>query len=198
MHPKRIFAAGISNGGTFSYRLACELSDLIAAIGPVAAPDPSIVLDYVSCNPSRPVPVIGFNGTADPFIPWSGGFGFYSMFDPSVVYPTVPDMMDEVAFRNGCSDEVEVVYQKGDVTCIAYENCEDDATVKHCGIDGGGHNWPGAVELCEIAPWACITTEDIDASRAIWKFFARHAMPHDDDDDCGDEEDDDKDDDDDD
>jgi len=33
---KRIYATGISNGGIMSYRLACEASDLIAAIGPVA------------------------------------------------------------------------------------------------------------------------------------------------------------------
>ena len=46
---------------------------------------------------------------------------------------------------------------------------------------GGGHNWPGAVDLCELDPvvnwWACpYTTQDIDASREIWKFFAEHPM----------------------
>jgi len=29
--PDRIFAAGYSNGGYFSYRLACEASDLVRA-----------------------------------------------------------------------------------------------------------------------------------------------------------------------
>ncbi len=33
---KRIYATGLSNGGIMSYRLACEASDLIAAIGPVS------------------------------------------------------------------------------------------------------------------------------------------------------------------
>jgi polyhydroxybutyrate depolymerase len=96
----------------------------------------------------------------------------------------VPVWIDEVAARNGCSEETEVVYQKGDVTCIAYEDCEDGATVKHCSIDGGGHNWPGAADLCalfpEYCPWAGYTTDDIDASRAIWKFFAEHAICDDD------------------
>jgi poly(3-hydroxybutyrate) depolymerase len=33
--PKRVYIAGISNGAMMSYRLACELSDKIAAITPV-------------------------------------------------------------------------------------------------------------------------------------------------------------------
>jgi poly(3-hydroxybutyrate) depolymerase len=33
--PDRIYASGMSNGGILCYRLACELSDKIAAIGPV-------------------------------------------------------------------------------------------------------------------------------------------------------------------
>ncbi len=49
----------------------------------------------------------------------------------------------------GCSGETEVVYQKGEVTCFEYEDCEDDATLRHCIVEGGGHNWPGAVDLCE-------------------------------------------------
>jgi polyhydroxybutyrate depolymerase len=56
-----------------------------------------------------------------------------------------------------------------------------------CTIEGGGHNWPGDIDLCELFPAGCLvsgyTTEDINASRAIWKFFAAHSMPDDDDDD---------------
>ena len=33
---RRIFATGLSNGAIFSYRLACEMADRIAAIGPVS------------------------------------------------------------------------------------------------------------------------------------------------------------------
>ena len=45
---KRIYATGISNGGLFSYRLACELSGRIAAAASVAA-------TLISrCSPSRP------------------------------------------------------------------------------------------------------------------------------------------------
>jgi hypothetical protein len=45
--PKRIFAAGLSNGAMMAYRLGCEVSDLAPVAGAVAVG---------SCNPSRPVP----------------------------------------------------------------------------------------------------------------------------------------------
>ena len=43
---KRVFSSGFSNGGMLSHRLACELSDRIAAIGPVAG---TMALDQ--CTP---------------------------------------------------------------------------------------------------------------------------------------------------
>jgi polyhydroxybutyrate depolymerase len=48
----RIHATGVSNGGFFAYRLACELSNKIASIAPVAS---SMTLDY--CTPDRPVSI---------------------------------------------------------------------------------------------------------------------------------------------
>ena len=42
----RIYATGMSNGGFMSYRLACELSDRIAAIAPVASS-----MSLTSCVP---------------------------------------------------------------------------------------------------------------------------------------------------
>ncbi|RKH51235.1 alpha/beta hydrolase family esterase, partial [Corallococcus llansteffanensis] len=47
--PRRVFASGMSNGAFFSYRLACERAQRIAAIAPVAGMEGS-----VACAPSRP------------------------------------------------------------------------------------------------------------------------------------------------
>ncbi len=68
--PKRIYATGMSNGGILSQRLACEAADLFAAIAPVSG-----TLNFSPCNPSQPISVIEFHGTADQKIPYSGGFG---------------------------------------------------------------------------------------------------------------------------
>ena len=67
---KRVFATGMSNGAIFSYRLASEMADQIAAIAPVAGS-----MGTETCNPTRPVPVIHFHGTDDDFCPFEGGRG---------------------------------------------------------------------------------------------------------------------------
>jgi polyhydroxybutyrate depolymerase len=66
--PKRIYATGLSNGGMMTYRAGCELSDLFAAIAPVAG-----ALDTTGCRPAFSVSVIIFHGTADKHILYEGG-----------------------------------------------------------------------------------------------------------------------------
>lgn len=148
--PLRIYVTGMSNGGCMSYSLACELADRIAAIGPVVG---DLVLD--DCRPSRPVPVIHIHGSADPMFKGTRG--------PTGTATDVQATVKEWAARNGCSDETEVVYQQNSATCTAYKNCDQNATVELCVIEGYGHRWPASI--------------DIDASRAIWEFFAAHPMP---------------------
>ena len=66
----RVFSTGFSNGAGLSVRLACDLSDRIAAIAPVAGvyfPPFSPNLPEPGCLSTRPVPVIAFHGTADNF-----------------------------------------------------------------------------------------------------------------------------------
>ena len=64
----RTYALGHSNGAMMSYRLACELSDKIVAIGMVSG---SRTLD--ACEPSQPVSVIQVHGTGDQNVPIEGG-----------------------------------------------------------------------------------------------------------------------------
>ena len=74
----RIFATGISNGGSMAHRLGCELSDQIAAIAPVAGEL------MVECHPVRPVSVIEFHGFDDPIFPFAGGVGKFGGTYPAV------------------------------------------------------------------------------------------------------------------
>lgn len=62
-----IYATGMSNGATMVYRLACQLSDKIAAFAPVAGNQ----LD-IACKSTRPVPIIHFYGLADNFATFGG------------------------------------------------------------------------------------------------------------------------------
>lgn len=60
--PSRVYATGMSNGGFFSHRLACEAADVIAAVAPVAG---VLGIDEEACNPARPIPIIHLHGTGD-------------------------------------------------------------------------------------------------------------------------------------
>jgi polyhydroxybutyrate depolymerase len=161
----RIYATGMSNGAFMSYRLACELSGRIAAVGPVAG-----VTIVDPCLPSRPVPIISFNGTADLLVWYDGA-----------IYESVPRTIARWSMRNGCSREIETVYKRGNARCEAYRKCRGGATVELCTICGGGHSWPGGMDISLLVPHTFgiegDTTLDINASRAMWEFFQKHPMP---------------------
>ena len=67
----RVYAVGYSNGGFFSYALACYLSAKIAAIGSVSGTMADETRD--KCSPSHPTSIIIIHGTADRTVPYNGG-----------------------------------------------------------------------------------------------------------------------------
>jgi polyhydroxybutyrate depolymerase len=156
---KRVFATGMSNGGFLSHRLGCELADRIAAIAPVAG-----VMGIPTCNPSRPVPVMEFHGTADPVVPYDG--------NPAIDYASVADTIAGWVQRDGCQGAATTTYSKGDATCVTYGSCTAGAEVTLCTIAGGGHTWPGGMPF----PLLGKTSTDISATDAMWAFFEKHGM----------------------
>jgi len=64
----RVWVVGHSNGGMMAYRLACELSTRITAIGVAAG---ALVID--TCAPSRPVSALHLHGELDTVVPLAGG-----------------------------------------------------------------------------------------------------------------------------
>ncbi|MBZ0296346.1 MAG: poly(3-hydroxybutyrate) depolymerase [Anaerolineae bacterium] len=164
----RIYSTGLSNGGGMSNRLACELSDRIAAIGGVAG---AYTLP-TDCNPSRPVPVIAFHGTEDRIVPYNvDGEG-------SLNLPKITQWAADWAARNQCDSEPETLPAVGDVSGIEYTHCADDASVILYTIEGGGHTWPGGEG--QIIFVVGRTNHDINASELMWDFFEEHPLPADD------------------
>lgn len=64
---RRIFAAGISNGGMLCHRLAAEMPDQFAAIASISGP-----IAMKLSRPKRAVPILHFHGTADRVVPIEG------------------------------------------------------------------------------------------------------------------------------
>lgn len=163
----RVFMTGMSNGGMMTYRLACELSDLITAAAPVAG---NLVKDY-DCKPSRPVPLLAINGTADPLVPYNGGV---VAREHGEVLST-EDTMTFWASNNGCtgtpSEEALPDTDPNDGTRVykrTYPDCA--APLMLYRIEKGGHTWPGGRQYLPkrlIGP----VNRDIDATRLIWDFF---------------------------
>ena len=162
--PQRVYATGLSTGGFFSYRLACERSRRIAAIAPVAG-----MRAFSPCTPARAVPVLHFHGTADEVSAYDGGNGGFGVG----AYPSAPASVQAAAGANGCGGPLEQTYQRGDSTCRTYTGCAAPAGL--CTVDGGGHNWPGGL-VPERSPFGR-TTRDLDASAEMWRFFQRFTLP---------------------
>ncbi|NOZ00020.1 MAG: poly(3-hydroxybutyrate) depolymerase [Chloroflexi bacterium] len=154
----RIYATGISNGAQMTNRLGCDMSEVIAAIAPVSGG----YAPTENCRPGRPVPVVAFHGTADKILPYEG--------KGRLLMP-IQDWASAWAKRNGCDPTATVVYQNGDVTGEAWNNCADKAEVILYTIQDKGHSWPGSDMPSDI------TTQDVDATDVIWAFFADHPLP---------------------
>jgi polyhydroxybutyrate depolymerase len=152
----RVYATGMSMGGFMSYRLACELSDRIAAIASVTG-----LQAFYPCDPDRPVPIAHFHGTADPVVPYSGVPATISGWVSHNLCPTDPVITDLPDIDTNDNSTVTVYY---------YGPCEDSTEVILYSIINGGHTWPGASIIIGI------TNQDINASNEIWNFFKKFTL----------------------
>lgn len=158
--PKRIYANGLSNGGGMSLRLACSLSDRIAAIGGVAG---AYLVNLDECPGG--VPAIFFHGQADKIVPYEGGPSERFPID----FPYIPAFVEDYAQLNGCNPNEIVFLEKDHVRGVRYDGCNPGADVVFYTISDGGHTWPGGKPLPKSITGK--TTQEIDATRLMWEFF---------------------------
>ncbi len=165
----RVYSTGMSNGGFMSYKLACELSERIAAIAPLAGAFTDSMRYY--CHPSRAMPVLHIHGASDFVVGYNGGF----------VNISVANTLDYWKQYNNCP-LTEVVTQLPDIittdncTVTKYEwlPCNNQSEVIHYKVNGGGHTWPGS--SVTFGGLGGNTNYDIDASEIIWEFFNRFTL----------------------
>lgn len=157
----RIYSTGMSNGGFMSYKLACELSDRIAAIASVTG---SMTLGTIdSCNPLHPIPILEIHGTSDGTVNYNGSnfatsipdvLSYWSNYNNTDAVPSVTSIPD-----TNTTDGSTVEH-------LIYSNGDNNVKVEHFKVIGGGHTWPGT----SYGP----ANQDIDASEEIWEFFSRY------------------------
>ncbi|HYV84541.1 MAG TPA: hypothetical protein VFB49_01385 [Patescibacteria group bacterium] len=181
--PARIYFTGLSNGAAMIQRLACELSDRVAAIAPIAGGNQFAAVD--TCSPSRPVPVLEIHGTADHCWPYDGGrqtcVGITPPMDAGEFVP-IPATVASWASRNGChpipltDNLLDVDPTDGTtVTRIRYQGCSQGGDVVHLRINGGGHTWPGG---SSVLPPGIVgnLSQQFNANTVMWEFFKAHPM----------------------
>ena len=158
---ENIFSTGMSNGGDFSYLLACVSSETFKGIAPVAGMMLQHIID--TCNQIREVSILEIHGTNDNVTPMAG--------DPTNIdgwgaYPSIPNTMDYWVNRYGLtaissSALPDIAPTDGStVSSDKYTETGSCSQVWLYTVDGGGHDWPGA--------WGNM---DISASREAWLFF---------------------------
>ncbi|MCZ7542576.1 MAG: hypothetical protein M5R40_03120 [Anaerolineae bacterium] len=162
--PARVYVTGFSNGGGLAHVLGCELSDMVAAIAPVAGT--YVVPDDYICLPMRPVPVVAFHGTGDDTLPYDG--------IEDTLLP-VRDWADGWAARNGCAETPAVAYEVGAITGETWGDCQDGADVTLYSIEGFGHFYPRTGQIPGTS--FELPTADANATDLIWAFFEAHPMP---------------------
>jgi polyhydroxybutyrate depolymerase len=164
--PKRIYATGLSNGAMMAYRLGCEMSDVIAAIAPVAG-----TMNTDSCMPANATSVVMFNGTADQHVQYFGGdtrglFGNAPRRDRAI-----PEVFAAWSRIDGCSPS-----GKGTTGHVTKETCSGGrggSEVVLYTIEGQGHAWPGGTPGLRNGNVDRPTTE-ISATDIMVQFFLAH------------------------
>jgi polyhydroxybutyrate depolymerase len=174
----RIYADGLSAGGGMAFVLSCALSNRIAAVGLVAAAEQ---LPSSWCTADRPVPVIEFHGTADPFVPYGGGVsqGTFAptRFDKDAKpFPSILGWTSDWAKRNRCAADPLKSTIAADVARLEYPDCAAGAAVVLYTVEGGGHTWPGGKPFPR---WMMTgpTSSSVDATSLMWEFFREHPLP---------------------
>ncbi len=170
--PRRIYAAGMSNGGMMCYRLALEMSGRIAAIAAVGG-----TLTKTDPRLPRPVSVIHFHGTDDRIVPYGGP---RHASPQGLSFQSVPDTIAAFVRLTGCPPtpvirELPDHFEDGTtVRLTTYGPGRQRAEVVLVDIRGGGHTWPGQQPA---VPLIGKSTREISANALIWEFFQKHPLP---------------------
>ncbi len=159
--PKRIFAFGLSGGGFFAHRLACEASDLFAGVVSMSG---ATFEDAKRCTPKEGVSVVEIHGEDDDVVLYSGGrLDFGSVSTP---YPSAHDTAQRWAALNGCTGSLADSGKRVDVAAAL---TGDETRVERYDSCARGAVELWTVEKGSHAPAIAKTFAD-----TMWSFFEAH------------------------
>ncbi len=157
---RRVYVIGYSNGAYLAHRLACDLSDRIAAIAPLAGHNWN---DPANCQPSEPVAVLQMFGDADEL--YAGG-----TTTAGVAVPSAQTDAERWAAANGCAGPVADTGETLDLEALAPD--AETAIQRASDCPAGG-----AVEMWTLHGVAHVAVFHDDAAGHIYDFLAAQAKP---------------------
>ena len=170
--PGQIFATGHSNGGMMTYRLACALSDKLAAVAVSGGALMNMDLsrnppaEIFQCSLNRPVSLLHVHGLEDLCAPYLGG-----PTGGGILMPAVETVVADWRQRIGCGVPIESV--DGPVRRHVAE-CLDGSSVELVTVAGLGHAWAGSPIYGNPQRCGGTTTMAISTSEELWRFFRDH------------------------
>lgn len=166
--PKRIYVAGMSNGGMMTHRIAIALGNRLAGAGVVAG---AMFGDEPLAR--APVPMFIMHGVKDEVVPYGGGpstLGFVAQ-SQSKPFEGVRYAVDFWRQANGCGAS-PVASTSGDVTIERFADCKG-ADLIFYSLASANHTWPGGgaagSPLLERFRY-----DQISATDVLWDFFGKH------------------------
>ena len=168
----RIYACGYSEGGIFSYELACRLNNYIAGIasvsGSMLSESERSNLGFSNCSPQHPTAIMLIPGTSDSnahslyqgcCLDW-GLDSYYLSVDQITDYWTNYNTTDN---NPSVSDVSNTNTSDGStVQRKIWSNGQGGVEVQELKIIGGEHEWPGTSG-----------NMDINANNEIWQFLSK-------------------------
>lgn len=175
--PARVFVGGVSSGGMMVQRLACEATTVFAAYAAAIANMPWGLAG--TCRPARRVPIVFFQSTADPIMPWAGGEVRHGRFHGAggriLSAPETIGFWAQVD-RCGGARTRDIPDRAHDGTHVSMHDFGRCGLVQY-EVQGGGHRWPGGRDLgFFVQQIVGPTTHAIDATTVMLDFFRRYGL----------------------
>jgi polyhydroxybutyrate depolymerase len=170
----QVYFTGASNGAAMAHRVACEMSDRVAAIAAVAGTNQFAAT--ADCNPTSPLSVMQIHGTDDPCWVYETADAGCSE-DGGGLRLGVAESTSAWVQRLGCNPEPEVEQlpdpndDGATTTRTTWSGCSGGTEVQLMTVNGGGHTWPSGQPGVNVQIVGTVTT-DWD-SNLIWEFLSR-------------------------
>ena len=175
--PNRVFAAGVSNGGSMALRLALEHPQRYRAVAAAMANVPAP--QNFQCQPVAQTPsVMILNGTEDPLVPYAGGeINLLGLFYKGGQVISSTASAQYLADRNGIAGKPQVsltqTAQGTRAEHARWQAADGRTEVELVTLHGAGHGLP--------QPWARRprllgpSPMEPNGPALIWAFFERQA-----------------------